>query len=273
MAYVEGQCYSKDSAYKDLMCKYNAEKEKWEIVPKSFEDFAKAISALDDPLQRNKVAENRLRNLNASLYYVRGIQGGMLPTESVYATFVKPLQEYVAHFNDRSYINASLVGAQLDGFNNLPLEEALKDTEPVGNINLTSDFQFSSSEFELNLKNKLLELKKVLNYVEDGKKIAKALNNEIKRYRVVSQEVLKILKKLSLNYLEISGNLAGSSKLLDLIIASDKIDLDYDMKMMKDLTVENIMNLNAKLNLFYDNTQKRIVEIERLINESFNTAC
>ena len=273
LAYVEGQCYSKDSAYKDLMCKYNAEKEKWEIVPKSFEDFAKAISALDDPLQRNKVAENRLRNLNASLYYVRGIQGGMLPTESVYATFVKPLQEYVAHFNDRSYINASLVGAQLDGFNNLPLEEALKDTEPVGNINLTSDFQFSSSEIEVNLKNKLLELKKVLNYVEDGKKIAKALNNEIKRYRVVSQEVLKILKKLSLNYLEISGNLAGSSKLLDLIIASDKIDLDYDMKMMKDLTVENIMNLNAKLNLFYDNTQKRIVEIERLINESFNTAC
>ena len=40
LAYIEGQCYSKDSAYKDLTCSYNKEKDKWEITAKDFEAFA-----------------------------------------------------------------------------------------------------------------------------------------------------------------------------------------------------------------------------------------
>ena len=272
LAYIEGQCYSKDSAYKDLVCEYNQENKKWEITAKDFEQFAQAISPSQDENVRINVAKDRLRNLNASLYYVKGINGEMIPTESVYATFVRPLQEYVENFNDRKYINTSLVGAQIDGFENMTLEDALIDSEIVGNIELKSDLFYKKDDIYKNLKEKLEELKSTKTYLEEGKRLTKNLNNDIKRYRSVNAEVLKALKKLSENYLIISGNLANKSKLLDFITIADKINLDYEMKMLREFTVESVSNINQQLAKFYDNAEKRILEIERLINESINTA-
>ena len=43
LAYIGGQCYSKDSAYKDLVCLFNKEQNKWEIAARNFDDFANAI--------------------------------------------------------------------------------------------------------------------------------------------------------------------------------------------------------------------------------------
>jgi len=272
LAYIEGQCYSKDSAYKDLICEYNKENQKWEIIAKDFEKFAQAISSSVDAKIRTKVANDRLKNLNASLYYVKGINGDMIPTESVYATFVRPLQEYVEIFNDRKYINTSLVGAQIDGFDNMSLEEALSDSESVGEINLKIDFEYDKDRIFKNLQEKIKELKLVEPYINEGKKFTKNLNNDVKRYRSINADILKTLKKISTNYLVISSELTNKSKILDFIVIADKIDLDYEMKMMRELTVDSVLNLNQKMIKFYENIEKRIQEIERLTNESINTA-
>lgn len=272
LAYIEGQCYSKDSAYKDLCCGFNKETNRWEITAKDFEAFANALSPSANPESRAKTAQNRLKNLNSSLYYVKGISGGMIPTESVYAAFVKPLKEYTEHFNDRKYINTSLVGAQIDGFENMPLEEALKDSEPVGNIELKTDFQHDKSLILNNLKQKLDELKSVQNILEEGKQISKSITNDLKRYRNVNSGILKDLKKLSTNYLYLSGTFANKSKMFDYITIADKINLDYEMKMLREFNFESVTNINEKLAKFYENSEKRILEIERLINESINTA-
>ena len=76
-----------------------------------------------------------------------------------------------------------------------------------------------------------------------------------------------------MNYINISAVLEEKSKLLKFIIISDKLNLDYEMKMLADFTIENISSINEKLSAFYSNTEKRILEIEVLINESINTAC
>ena len=44
LAYIEGQCYSKDSAYKDLECRFNKENNRWEITAKDFDSFADSLS-------------------------------------------------------------------------------------------------------------------------------------------------------------------------------------------------------------------------------------
>lgn len=272
LAYIDGQCYSKDSAYKDLCCKYNEENERWEIVAKDFEQFAKAISPSENPIVRENTAKNRLKNLNSSLYYVKGINGDMIPTESVYATFIKPLQEFTEMFNNRKYINTSLVGAQIDGFENKSLEQALEDSESVTNIELNTDFQYNQREIIEKLKTKLSELKLVLPLIEDGKRLSKNLNNDLKRYRAANTEVLKALKKLSLNYVSLTNNFTNKSKIFEFIITADRINLDYEMKMLRDFSYESVNNINEKLMLFYENAEKRIIEIEGLINESINTA-
>lgn len=272
LAYIEGQCYSKDSIYKDLSCEFNKEENKWEITAKDFEKFSNAISASKDIEVREKAAKRRLENLNNSLYYVKGINGDMIPTESVYATFIRPLQEFTEQFNDRKYINTSLVGAQIDGFENMSLEDALKDSETIDNLNLSSDFEFNKENIISNLKNKLDELKSSLAIIQEGQRLSKNINNDIKRYKAVNQDILKTLKNLSLNYLNLSNNFAEKSKLFNFIITTDKINLDYEMKMLADFSTENVTKINDLLNSFYNNAEKRILGIEVLINESINSA-
>lgn len=271
LAYIEGQCYSKDSAYKDLKCQFNKELNKWEITAEDFESFANAISPSSDENERRNTANRRLHNLNESLYYVKGIQGIDIPTESVYAAFIPPLSEYTEHFNDREYINTSMVGAQIDGFKNIPLEEALKDSEIINNIELNENSPINAEVIFSNLKQKLEELKTADSILNEGKKYIKNINNDLKRYKNVDVNILKTLKKLSLNYLELSSDFANKSKLFDYITTADKIDLDYEMKMTQEFTVDSVTNICNKLEIFYNNALARIIEIEGLINENLNT--
>ncbi len=264
LAYIGGQCYSKDSAYKDLVCAHNPESGRWEIMARDFDKFAEALSNSPDIEKRRAAAKRRLENLNNSMHFVKGITGEMLPTESVYAAFVAPLEEFTAKFNDRKYINTSLVGAQLNGFENMSLEKALNDSEIVDVQDLDINFSYDKDVIFSNLSQKFDELNQMISLIEEGKRYAKALNNDLKRYRAATVEVLKALKNLSENYLTLSAN---NSKLFEFITTADKIDLDYEMKMVQKFDVETVTNISSKILKYLENAEKRIKEI----NESFNT--
>lgn len=271
LAYIEGQCYSKNSAYKDLICSQNLETGKWEITAKDFDAFASSISTSPKEEVRIATAKRRLKNLNNSLYSVKSIQGGTLPTESVYAAFIRPLSEYTQLFNNREYINTSLVGAQIDGFENMPLEEALKDSMPIEGLDLSVDFEYKKDDVLRNFELKIEELKEAKSTIEDGKKYLKSMNNDLNRYKTVNVDILKTLKKLSLNYLSLSGDFAAKSKLFDFITIAEKIDLDYEMKMTGDFNYTSVRSILEKINLFYNNAEKKINEIcllaEKVIKE------
>ena len=271
LAYTSGQCYSKDSVYKDLVCQYNKENEKWEIVAKNFQDFAYALSPDDNQRNREITAKKRLENLNNSLYYVKGINGDMIPTESVYAAFIKPLSDYTKLFDGPRYINTSLVGAQIDGYENLSLEKALADSTAVGKFEFNEGVDFNEKDFETNLRKKLNELNQIIPYIEQGKNILKNLKNDLERYKTVNTDILKALKKVSMNYIVLTSDCTKKSLLFDFITITSKIDLDYEMKMTTEFTYDRILSLVEKLAIFYDTATDRIKEVEGLINESFDT--
>lgn len=275
LAYVEGQCYSKDSAYKDLICEYNKEKQKWEITAKDFEEFSYAISPSPDIEARHATAKSRLERLNNSLYYVKGINGDMIPTESVYATFVKPLSEYTEHFKDVEYINTSLVGAQIDGYKNLPLENALINSTPITDIDFSSDYQYNRNLISTNLSRQITELEEASKLIDDGKQIIKNLSNDLNRKKSVDEDILKLLKKISVLYLNLSGEFSNKSEIYDLISAASKIDLDYEMKMMRNFNYESVKRIIEKISEYLKTTENGITKIKNMIkgilNESFNT--
>lgn len=271
LAYIEGQCYSKDSAYKDLVCKYSEEKGKWEIQAKDFENFTSSISNSPAPEVRKKAALSRLENLNNSLYYVKGINGDMIPTESVYAAFIQPLTEYTQMHPQAEYINTSLVGAQIDGFKNMPIEEALKDSEKINDRDVNTDFEYDIEKIISNLDKEKENLNSALKIVSEGQKLVQNLNNDLKRYRNAGVEVLKSLKKLSANYLQVSSEYSKNNKLFDFITTSERIDLDYEMKMTREFTPDTIKNLADKISVYYNKAEvkiKRVIDtIEQTIGE------
>ncbi|DAB02789.1 TPA: hypothetical protein CPT96_02040 [Candidatus Gastranaerophilales bacterium HUM_10] len=266
LAYIEGQCYSKDSAYKDLECRYNKDNNRWEITAKNFEEFANSLSNSPDEEKRKKAAENRLRNLNNSLYYVKGIKGDKIPTESVYAAFIKPLTEFAEMFNDREYINTSMEGAQIDGYKNMPLEEALKDTQPIETREIKSDYKLDLTSLKTNITTEISNLKKTKEDVLNGEKAVKTLNNDLKRYKAPTVEVLKDLKKVSQLFLNLSTSKAGT--LFDFITASEKIDIDYEMKMTGNFTIETLTTLIAKFSNYFNNAEKKIDRVIQLLSNT-----
>lgn len=275
LAYIDGQCYSKESAYKDLYCGINPETNRWEIMAKDFERFAEVISHHEDVELKREIAKKRLKNLNNSLHIVKGIQGNMLPTESVYAAFIEPLTEYSQNFNDRKYINTSLVGAQIDGFENLDLETALKDSEQITNKDFSVEFKYPVDRIQTAFKNQLLELEEAKMLINENLKNIRNLDNELKRYKNAGIEVLKALKKVSVGYLYLSSDFSNKSKIFDFITVASKIDLDYEMKMTQNFTYESVKNINDKISKYLNVADSRVRKIENLIkevlNESFNT--
>lgn len=265
LAYIEGQCYSKNSIYKDLICAFDKENNKWEIKAKDFEQFAESLSPYPEYQQRVEAAKRRLANLNSSLYYVKGINGDMIPTESVYAAFVKPLSEFAEHFNDREYINTSLVGAQIDGFKNMSLEDALKDSDAAGQCEIETEFSYDKEKVISVLKTKYEELKSALKIIEEGQRLLKILNNDIKRYRNPGEEVLKSFRKVVVNYTSLSADFSSRSKMFDFITASEKIDLDYEMKMTKVLSIQNISRIANMISEYYGKASQRIANLNRLV--------
>ena len=266
LAYIEGQCYSKDSAYKDLECRFNKENNRWEITAKDFDSFADSLSNYTEYEKRVEAAKTRLKNLNNSLYYVKSIKGEQIPTESVYAAFIKPLSEFAQRFNDREFINTSLEGAQIDGYKNMPLEEALKDTKPISNRNIISDYKFDIADIKNKLKQETVRLKNILEEVKNGQKSVKNLNNDFKRYKNATVEVLKDLKKVSGIFLKLST--AYTNTLFDFITAKDRIELDYAMKMSKSFEPENLETLITKFAAYFDNAEIAINSINARINKA-----
>lgn len=271
LAYIEGQCYSKDSAYKDLVCKYNESLKKWEITAENFEDFCNLLGNYDSPEGRKQVALDRITALNNSLYYVKGINGDMIPTESVYAAFIQPLSEFTQNYPDREYINTSLVGAQIDGFKNLPLEEVLADSSKIENRELKTEFKYDVQSIKDNLFKAKESLKPALLFINEIKKINKSINNDLKRYKNITAEILKTLKKLITGYSTLSDNFSSQNKLYDFITKSEKIDLDYELKMTTEFTVESVTNLVQKISDYANKAEEKINtisnDIDRILGE------
>ena len=265
LAYVNGQCYSKDSAYKDLICKYNKETGRCEITAKDFDSFCASLSNSPKEEERIKAAQKRLSDLNASLYYVKGIQGGMIPTESVYAAFIKPLTEFTEHFKGPDYINSSLIGAQIDGFRNLPLEEALQDSDKIEDRNVNINYEYNIPLIRENLLKTCNELVQAQVKIKDGQALLRSLNNELNRYKNLSVEVLKALKKVSVNFMELSSVYVNQCKAFDFITTAERIDVEYEMKMMQNLTNEAVTGFSDKLKLYYDRALARIDTVLKLI--------
>ena len=155
----------------------------------------------------------------------------------------------------------------------MPLEDALKNSENTGEIILNTDFLYEKDLIYKNIELQTEKLKEASKLTDEGISCYKNLNNNLKRKKSVDEDILKTLKKLSLIYLNLSGNFADKCRIYDVITAAGKIDLDYEMKMMRNFDYASVLRISNKLYEYLVNSENGINEISEMLkgvlSESF----
>ncbi len=94
----------------------------------------------------------------------------------------------------------------------------------------------------------------------------KALNNDFKRHKNPTVEVLKSLKKASAVFLSLSEKNADT--IFDFITAAEKINVDYEMKMARNFNTITLKTLIEKLSAYFENGEKKTKSVIALIEKT-----
>ena len=74
---------------------------------------------------------------------------------------------------------------------------------------------------------------------------------------------------MSLNYLYLSEEFSAKSKMYNFITVAEKINLDYEMKMLREFSEENVTKISNSLEKYYevalDNTKKIIYRLNLVL--------
>lgn len=199
LAYKDGQCYAKGSRYEDLECVFDEKQNKYVIQARDFEKYAqKLLGKTSDAVF--KYAKKYIANLNKNIYTIKSQNNTYLPTQAGYALFVewfeKVAQRYKKEKPDIKLINSSTGGAQINGFENICLSDAVKNSEKIEKYELSNCTVKYRKEIMLNkIKEHLEGLYVYDNYAKDVQKYCEKFLNELKTKKVITSNALKYMKK------------------------------------------------------------------------------
>ena len=199
LAYKDGQCYAKGSRYEDLECVFDEKQNKYVIQARDFEKYAqKLLGKTSDAVF--KYAKKYIANLNKNIYTIKSQNNTYLPTQAGYALFVewfeKVAQRYKKEKPDIKLINSSTGGAQINGFENICLSDAVKNSEKIEKYELSNCTVKYRKEVILNkIKEHLEGLYVYDNYAKDVQKYCEKFLNELKTKKVITSNALKYMKK------------------------------------------------------------------------------
>ena len=199
LAYKDGQCYAKGSRYEDLECVFDEKQNKYVIQARDFEKYAqKLLGKTSDAVF--KYAKKYIANLNKNIYTIKSQNNTYLPTQAGYALFVewfeKVAQRYKKEKPDIKLINSSTGGAQINGFENICLIDAVKNSEKIEKYELSNCTVKYRKEVILNkIKEHLEGLYAYDDYAKDVQKYCEKFLNELKTKKVITSNALKYMKK------------------------------------------------------------------------------
>lgn len=269
LAYVNNQCYSKDSAYSQLAYEINPETNQAEVKIKDIDQYVHSLlpTNLKGRTEEDfkQYADYKLNNLNTTMYYVDGIQGGKLPTQGGYATFIEHFREFAAENSDLELINTSMIGANIPGFKNIPLSEALTFTAPLEekpDLTIKRHFYDKNKALE-NLSNDQEVLRKILKEFESAFDYMYKYEREFNRRRTISQETNKYFKLLVTLYNKIVTDSEFSCSIYNALSFNENLEVEYLLKNAQTVDAEQIQNFYGQLKIYYVEVKQKL---ERAIN-------
>ena len=250
LAYDGAKCYSTNCHFGEIECIYDEKEKKYKIIAKE-EEFLKALKERDISDEHTKnIMKKYVDELNKNICTVKSQDGKDIPTKNDYAIFINIFEQTANNLKNQKpnlkLINSSNRGAQIDGFENISLDKAIKGLEKVEKLNLDN--------YQANI-NKELIVQKIRNLIRKNHlfhlemcKISeneKKVNEGVMTIEEFFEEFYNIVPKITelkeqhqFDYLELFYLL--------------QLKKDYKLKTMEDIkkTEENMKNLAKSARLF-----------------------
>lgn len=205
LAFQNGECYAKGSAYEDLECILNPKTNKYEIVVKNYENYKNRLTGSQNigTQDRDEVVKKYVEKLNKTLYSVVGQNGEILPTQACYAIFIKHFELFAKENPKLELINSSTGGAQINGYKNLELEQALKGDKKVERVEIKIQKpNYDTDELNLEAQKLLNIIKEAKIDIETLKNVQEKLLEELSRRNCQNKNTQKLQEK----FLELFNN-------------------------------------------------------------------
>lgn len=199
LAYKNNQCYSKDCQWGEMLCVFDEEEKKYKIVPKNKEKLIEAFQGENKTKeQAQKVLERRLKYLNQNIICVKSQDGKDIPSKTDYAVFIECFEKEAKILKENNpnlkLINSSS-GAQINGFENIALAEAIKNSENIEKINLENYCaKYDKNYLILKMDELLAQLKKYQNLISEFILTNEKLLKELKNKKIFTANALKYMK-------------------------------------------------------------------------------
>ncbi len=273
LAYANNQCYSKDSAYSELTCTINPETQKFEVKIDNLDNYVNSLlptTGKDRATEFQEFAAYKIDNLNKTLYFVKGISGEMIATQGGYATFIEHFKEFASNNKDLNLINSSMIGAEIEGFKNIPLGETLKDNAETVHVNekinsvleaLPKSLNYDKKKILTNLEKELELLKVAFKDFEAAQEYIFKYEREFRRRRVITDETNRYFRLLLSLYNKIIETYQKRTFLFEAISFNEDIELKYWLQNSENVDAQMLQSTYDLLKRYYNFVGQKLVEI------------
>ena len=279
LAYADGNCYAKGSQFDELECVYDDENKKYVIRAHDFDKYAQTfMTEKIGKGQAEGIATYNIEFLNNNLYTVKDQNGKDIPTQTGYALFIdwfsRATEDIKAEKPEIKLINSSTGGAQIDGFENIPLTEIVDKENIIENkIDLASykhiyNKDIIKKEVPL-MKAELMDFKASLEELRD---INEKVLKEIEIKKILTSNIVKLLQRHEDSLFKVL-NKKDSPRIREviLIFLNDYlklVDKDYyfDLNLCKE-TVEEITKVTVNIISYVNSFIEGLTDCESFISK------
>lgn len=258
-AFVNNSCYSQDSAYSDLVFEMNQETGIPEYKIKNFDSYVQSLVPAGTDITEQwcvDFASSKIKSLNDSQYFIKGIKGDMLPTDRGYAVFSEHFKEVALNNPDIKFINTSLIGAQIDGFENIPLDVALEKVLPiVEKVKVKSSFKHNKKQIIQKLKNDKQILEDISKEIKKAQGYICKYEKELKLRKTLTAAAVKCCHEFTGIYRNIYATHFQNNFIFNTVALAANVELEYIIYSMKDSDKEK------SIEIWYDGLKQYYVSV------------
>ena len=278
LAFLYGKCYASDARHTGLICEYDEKTDKVNISVEDFDAFANSFFDKGSKLtqeQKYNLAKIRLENIKNNLFFVNGINGKKLPTTNDYASFIIQFQNFASEFKEQiNLYNTSLTGAKIDGFEDVSLEEILKDKPTVARNSLNVDFSYDTSVIISNITQEINTITEILKMLFTANSfLITHFDKEYQNRGVINENCIKYFKQILVMYIDLADIYCKKSRLFLCIHKAHSLELDARLQECSSATQESIQQVYKDLRNYVvsvDLDLKEIIEVLKLKVEKLN---